>query len=278
MVVPIKGLSFPFSAPPAPGKTVEVSPGVHWLSTYLPFRPHATNLWLLRDFDGWTMVDCGFPLRVVHERIEAAWSSTLGGRPITRLIVTHHHPDHIGNCRWICDRWGIIPTITMGEHAPATMLMGERGAERCSARVAFYLRHGLPEASGKQFTDHWNRNHDMFSPLQEPCERIEDGNVIRIGESDWRVIVAQGHAPEQALLHSAQHNLLISGDQILPRTTPNVSVLEEKPGWNPLLLFLESNRRIAEICADGLVLPSHNLPFFGLHPVSVPYIACVRND
>jgi glyoxylase-like metal-dependent hydrolase (beta-lactamase superfamily II) len=211
------------------------------------------------------MVDCGFPLRVVREQIEAAWSSTLGGRPITHLIVTHHHPDHVGNCRWICDRWSITPTITMGEHAPATMLMGERGSERCSACVAFYLRHGLPEASARQFTDHWNSNHDLFSPLPERCERIEDGNVIRIGESDWRVIVAQGHAPEQALLHSAQHNLLISGDQILPRTTPNVSILEENPGWNPLLLFLESNRRVAEICADGLVLPSHNLPFFGLH-------------
>jgi hypothetical protein len=173
MVVPVKGLSFPFSAPLAPGKTIEVSPGVHWLSTYLPFRPHAKNLWLLRDVDGWTMVDCGFPLRVVREQIEAAWSSTLGGRPITRLIVTHHHPDHVGNCRWICDRWGITPTITMGEHAPATMLMGECGAERCSARVAFYLRHGLPEASARQFTDHWNRNHDLFSHLPEHCERIE---------------------------------------------------------------------------------------------------------
>jgi glyoxylase-like metal-dependent hydrolase (beta-lactamase superfamily II) len=145
------------------------------------------------------------------------------------------------------------------------MLMGERGTERCSARVAFYLRHGLLEASARQFTDHWNRNHDLFSPLPDRCERIEDGNVIRIGKSDWRVIIARGHAPEQALLHSPEHNLLISGDQILPRTTPNVSILEEKPGWNPLALFLESNRRIAEICADVLVLPSHNLPFLGLH-------------
>jgi len=100
MVGPIQGLSFPFSAPPTPGKTVEISPGVHWLSTYLPFRPLATNLWLLRDADGWTMVDCGFPLRVVREQIEAVWSKTLGGRPVTRLIVTHHHPDHIGNCRY----------------------------------------------------------------------------------------------------------------------------------------------------------------------------------
>jgi glyoxylase-like metal-dependent hydrolase (beta-lactamase superfamily II) len=265
MVVQIQGLSFPFPAPPAPGKTIEVLPGVHWLSTYLPFRPHATNLWLMQDVDGWTMVDCGFPLRVVRKEIEAAWASTLGGRPVTRLIVTHNHPDHVGNCRWICDRWGIAPTITMGEHSPARILMEERGAERCSDRVAFYLGHGLPEAAAMKFTDHWNRNHDLFSPLPDRWERIEDGDVIRIGNSDWRVIVAQGHAPEQALLHSVQHNLFISGDQILPRTTSNVSILEDNPGWNPLALFLESNQRIARIRADVLVLPSHNFPFFGLH-------------
>ena len=108
-----------------------------------------------------------------------------------------------------------------------------------------------------QFTDHWNRNHDLFSPLAGRWERIEDGNVIRIGNSDWLVVVAHGHAPEQALLHSAQHNLLISGDQILPRTTPNVSILEDKPGWNPLALFLESNRRIAQdLCGcAGVAVP-----------------------
>ena len=62
----------------------------------------------MRDVDGWTMVDCGFPLRVVRQQIEAAWSRTLGGRPITRLIVTHHHPDHVGNCRSICDQLGTL--------------------------------------------------------------------------------------------------------------------------------------------------------------------------
>jgi len=105
MVAPIQGLSFP--APPASGGTIEVSPGVHWLLTYLPFRPHATSLWLLRDVDGWTMVDCGFPLRVVCQQTEAAWANTLGGRPVTRLIVTHHHPEYVGSCRMAADGSGI---------------------------------------------------------------------------------------------------------------------------------------------------------------------------
>lgn len=265
MVLPIQCLSFPFPSPPAPGKTIEVSPGVHWLSTYLPFRPYATSLWLLRDVDGWTMVDCGFPLKVVREQIEAAWRETLSKMPVTRLIVTHHHPDHVGNCKWICHRWGITPTMTTGEHAAARLVMGECWAEMSCERKAFWLRHGLAETAAMEFNGHWNRHRDHYQPLPERWEAVQDGDNIRIRDSDWQVIVAKGHAPEQILLHSTQHNLLISGDQILPKTTPNVSIIDDRSASDPLALFLESNRRIAQICADVLVLPSHNMPFFGLH-------------
>jgi glyoxylase-like metal-dependent hydrolase (beta-lactamase superfamily II) len=238
---------------------------VHWLATYLPFRPHAINLWLLRDVAGWTMVDCGFPVPACRQQIESAWANTLGSVPVTRLVITHHHPDHVGNCRWICDRWGIIPTITAGEHRPAEMLMGDNWSKRSSDRMALWQLHGLSETAAMDFNHHWSRHRPLFSPLPDRSERIMDGDLIRIGDSDWRVITAQGHAPEQALLHSATHNLLIAGDQILPKTTPNVSAVEDKPASNPVALFLESNRRLSRMCADVLVLPSHNLPFFGLH-------------
>jgi glyoxylase-like metal-dependent hydrolase (beta-lactamase superfamily II) len=264
MSTPLEGLSFPMPAPPAPGKTIEVSPGVHWLSTYLPFRPRAINLWLLRDLDGWTMVDCGFPLPVVREQIVAAWAATLGKMPLTRLIVTHHHADHVANCRWICDRWGINPTMTGGEHALASRLMVQRTRQGATDRTAFWQRHGLSEAAAREFSHHWNRHHDLYSPLPDAWDRIKDGDIISSGDSQWRVIVAQGHAPEQALLYSAKRNLLISGDQILAKITPNISVVDDTSS-NPVALFLQSNRRIAEICADGLVLPSHHAPFFGLH-------------
>ena len=63
-----------------------------------------------------------------------------------------------------------------------------------------------------EYDDYWSRLRDLFSPLPDDWERIKEGDLIGIGGSDWRVIVAQGHAPEQALLHSEAHNLLISGD------------------------------------------------------------------
>ena len=254
---------FPIPAPPTPGKTLEVAPGVHWLSTSLPGRPQTINLWLLRDEGGWTMVDCGFPMPVVRKQIEAAWSATLGSMPVTRLIVTHHHPDHVGNCRWICERWRLNPTMTGEEHAMATTVMGPGWTEWSRRRGAYWQHHGLPDEAVSEFNSQRSRHRDHYLPLPDSWRRIKDGDPISIGDCSWQVIVAQGHSPEQALLYSRQRGVLISGDQILPRTTPNVSIHEDTSS-NAVALFLESNRRISSLCADPLVLPSHNLPFFGL--------------
>jgi glyoxylase-like metal-dependent hydrolase (beta-lactamase superfamily II) len=258
-------LRFPLAAPPRPGKTVEIAPGVHWLVTSLPFRLNAVNLWLLREDDGWTMIDCGYPLPEVRQQIEAAWSATLDKLPIKRLLVTHHHPDHAGNCRWICERWGIIPSITAGERERAQMLLGPRWVDESAHRIAFWRRHGLSQAAADNINEHWGRYRDHFRPLPEQWTPIEDGASLSIGGVDWRVIVAQGHAQAQALLHSPERKLLISGDQVLPKITPNVSVFGDRPDSEPLAQFLASNRRLEQTCGDVLVLPSHNRPFFGLY-------------
>ncbi len=260
-----ESLRFPFAVPPEPGKTVEIAPGVHWLKTSLPFRLNAVNLWLLRDGNGWTMIDCGFPLPEVREQIEAAWSATLGGRPITRLIVTHHHPDHAGNCRWIAERWGIVPTITGAERDRALTLLGPEWAQASALRIAFWRRHGLSAAAADNINQHWSRHRQHFRSFPDEWNPIEDGASLSIGDVAWRVIVAQGHAPAQALLHSPERRLLISGDQVLPKITPNVSVFGDRPEAEPLTLFLACNRRLRQLCGEVAVLPSHHRPFFGLH-------------
>jgi glyoxylase-like metal-dependent hydrolase (beta-lactamase superfamily II) len=79
------------------------------------------------------------------------------------------------------------------------------------------------------------------------------------------VITVFGHAPEHAALWCASRNVLISGDQVLPRITTNVAVWGSQPEANPLRQFLESMSRFAHLPADALVLPSHDRVFRGLH-------------
>jgi glyoxylase-like metal-dependent hydrolase (beta-lactamase superfamily II) len=244
---------------------VEVAPGIYWLATSLPFRLRSINLWLLREADGWTMIDCGFPLPEVKAQIEAGWSRILDGRPITRLIVTHHHPDHVGNCRWICERWGIVPTMTRGEYERAQRLMGTRWAEESGGRIAFWQRHGLAETAAAEVNSQWGIHRRHFELPPTEWNPINDADLLRIGGSDWRVMVVHGHSPEQALLYSRERNLLLSGDQVLPRITPNVSVFGVRADQDPLGRFLRSNQRLAQDCGEAMVLPSHETPFVGLH-------------
>jgi len=81
----------------------------------------------------------------------------------------------------------------------------------------------------------------------------------------WQVLTVQGHSPEHACLWNAEARVLISGDQVLPKITTNVSVLPEQPSPNPLRLYLDSLHRFEPMAPDTLVLPSHGLPFRGLH-------------
>ena len=259
-----QALRFPIAVPPPPGATVEIVPGMHWLATSLPFRLNAVNLWLLREADGWTMIDCGYPLPEVREQIESAWAATLDNLPITRLLITHHHPDHVGNCRWIAERWGIEPTITAGERERALMLLGPQWVDDTAHRLAFWQRHGLSQAAADNINEHWGRYRQHFRPLPEGWHPLKDGDSLSIGGVAWRVIVAQGHAPAQALLYSPERGMLIAGDQVLPKITPNVSVFGDRPNAQPLALFLASNRRLEQSCGDAVVLPSHHRPFFGL--------------
>ena len=59
--------------------------------------------------------------------------------------------------------------------------------------------------------------------------------------------------------------MLIAGDQVLPRITPNVSVQAQEPESDPLTLFMASLDKLRDLPADTLVLPSHDWPFRNLH-------------
>jgi glyoxylase-like metal-dependent hydrolase (beta-lactamase superfamily II) len=80
------------------------------------------------------------------------------------------------------------------------------------------------------------------------------------------VIIGEGHAPEHACLYCAEAGVLIAGDQILPRISPNISVQTYEPDGDPLARYLASLKKLrTALPSDILVLPSHNLPFYGAH-------------
>src|SRR5678815_3683921 len=104
---PPDGLRYPYADPPMPAGFREVAPGVHWLRMPLPFALEHINLWLLADGDGWTIVDCGFGTDETRALWQKIFAEQLGGKPITRVVVTHFHPDHCGLAAWLAAMIGM---------------------------------------------------------------------------------------------------------------------------------------------------------------------------
>lgn len=243
-----------------------VAPGVLRIDSPLPFRGlRQVNLWLIEDGDGWTMVDCGYGSEEVRAQLEAAWSEALGGRPITRLLVTHFHPDHTGNCAWIAQRWNLRPRMTSPEWMAAQLAVRDLFTDDLAASSAFFLRHGLP----REQIDVYNESFILYSACVElPAGYVAlaQDDLLSIGGRDWRVHVGGGHSPALAGFHCAELGVFVAGDQILPKITPNISVVHWEPLGDPLSLYSRSLERLrAAIPDDVLVLPSHRAPFRGLH-------------
>src|SRR5437667_11743122 len=100
-------LDHPWTEPPAPADIRAVASGVYWRRMPLPFALDHINLWLLEDGPGWTIVDTGYATAETTGRWERIFAERLGGLPIVRGIVTHHHPDHIGLAGWLTERWQV---------------------------------------------------------------------------------------------------------------------------------------------------------------------------
>ena len=262
----LAALRFPHAAPPEPGTLTEVVPGVHWLRMPLPFALDHINLWLLADGEGWTIVDSGLATPITQALWERIFAASLGGKKVTRLIVTHFHPDHMGLAGWLAERWGIPLWITETEWLWARMLGGDRDDAAFAAdQIPFYRRSGLDEATVQILAGRGNQYAKRVSTVPREFHRIADGMAIEIGGRRWQVIIGRGHAPEHACLHCPALDLFIAGDQVLPKISPNISVWPNEPDADPLARYLESLELLRRaVPADVLVLPSHNLPFLGL--------------
>jgi glyoxylase-like metal-dependent hydrolase (beta-lactamase superfamily II) len=250
--------------PPAGGGHA-VAPGVTWVRLPLPYALDHVNVWLLADGDGFTLVDTGHgdePTRAAWERLSR---SVLQGRPVGRVVVTHHHPDHVGLAGWMAERWGSELWCTQTEWLWSRLGKLEPLAEAQALAAAFYLRAGVPAAAIPALRERCKAYPANVAPVPPSFRRLADGDEISVDGTSWRVVVGRGHAPEHACLLSAERGILISGDQVLPHITPNVSVWPQEPEAEPLSDYLRTIAALERLPDDVLVLPSHGLPFRGLH-------------
>lgn len=255
----------PWDAPPAWGTPVPVADGVYWLRMPLPFALDHINLWLLRDTRGWTLVDTG----VARDEVRALWRSLLRGPmaagPLERVVVTHFHPDHFGLAGWLAEATGAELWMSRAEWLTGSLLQADAEARHAAAQAALFRAHGLDGERLQALRERGNAYRRLVSVPPPRFMRLREGDGLRVRGRRWEVRMARGHAPEHACLYCPDLGVLIAGDQVLPRITPNVSLPASEPDSDPLALFLESLGAMRVLPPRTLVLPSHGLPFRGLH-------------
>jgi glyoxylase-like metal-dependent hydrolase (beta-lactamase superfamily II) len=261
-------LDYPFPTPPAPGATIEVARGIHWLRMPLPFALDHINLWLLEDDDGFTLVDCGFGDGATRGIWERHFETTLASRPLLRIVATHCHPDHVGNAAWLAARTGAPVAMTSAEFLTAHALADAQAGYGPAPTIELFRRHGMAAEHQSAFAARGNPYRRGVPELPMSFDRLLDGDTRTIGNAGWTVVEGHGHSPEHASLYCREQGVLISGDMLLPKISTNVSVWPPEPDGDPLGRFLQSIAAFETLPPDTLVLPSHGLPFRGI-PVRV---------
>ncbi|MEH6551179.1 MAG: MBL fold metallo-hydrolase [Pseudomonadales bacterium] len=257
-------LRYPFPDAPAFGTTLDIGAGVRWLRMPLPMSLGHINLYLIDGGEGWYIVDTG----IAGEQTQAYWQEILDncleGRPVIGIIVTHMHPDHIGQAGWLTRKLRVPCYMTLGEYYTARTLVSMDVKSTDWDVEAFFRGAGFDD----DYLSGLKKNRLGFGKMIEELPasyiRLREGDLMSWGGQDWRVVIGEGHSPEHACLYNAGRKVMIAGDQIIANITSNVSVMAMEPQANPLNLWLNSLEALKAIPDDTLILPAHGLPFYGV--------------
>jgi glyoxylase-like metal-dependent hydrolase (beta-lactamase superfamily II) len=262
------GLTYPWgTSAPGTGDTIRIADGISWARIPMPGSLGHINTWLLDDGDGVVPVDTGMKLSLCSDAWKALFEGALKDRPITQIVCTHLHPDHIGLAGWLCKKFGVSLRMTRAEWLTARMLTTD-ASDIAPPEAA--IMHRAAGWSDDQITAEqakgWGRFAKVIFPLPPSYLRMMDGDILNFGGHEWRVVVGSGHSPEHACLWNEAAGVLVSGDQVLPRISSNVSVNLSEPEANPLKDWLDSIDMLLEKLPDDLIVcPAHGEPFRGLH-------------
>lgn len=262
-----KGLTYPLGRQvPDAGAPIALADGIGWARMPVPGPLQHVSLWLLDDGDGVAVVDTGLDIPLCRDGWEALLAGPMAGRRVTRVLVTHFHPDHSGLAGWLCERFNAPLWMTREEWLFARMLSADVRDAPPREAFAYWRAAGWDEARiAAEAAKGWGRFASVVSPLPAGFVRMREGDILRIGARDWRIVTGNGHSVEHACLIDDSGGIMIAGDQVLPKITSNVSLGISEPEGDPLGDWLGSIAKLKGLPDSLFVLPSHGEPFTGLH-------------
>ncbi len=244
----------------------EVSPYIHWLKLPIPMADYSethVNAYLVEGGDGFLLVDGGWNTDESFDSLQKQLAEIgVGIKDISQIVVTHIHPDHYGQAgrlRRLSGARIAIHEIESG-FIDSRYIHMENLLEQ-SARIMGV--HGMPPEELANIRD---ASVDMVQhvvPVQ-PDVTLRGGETITTGRFTFQVIWTPGHSAGHICLYEPEKKVLISGDHVLPKITPNIS-RHPQSGENPLGSYLDSLKDLKKLDV-ALVLPGHEFPFTEFKP------------
>lgn len=249
---------------PASGQSVSIGPGVRWGRIPLPLDLNHINIWLVETDDGCVVVDTGMAASIGKGAWEVIERDYFSQRPLRAIFITHIHPDHIGLANWLQERLGVPVIMSRRTHELSRAMWGGEGQAHFNLAEQFFQSHGVTDALQIRAMFRPDRFARMTSGVPKVERFIADEEVIHWGAGEWTALETDGHAEGHLCLSNPAARLLISGDQVLPTISSNISFMFHSTDANPLGSYLSSLQRLRALSEDTLVLPAHGVPFRGL--------------
>lgn len=239
------------------GHPDEITNGIFLVRMPLPFKLDHINLYLIFNNDSWTLIDTGLDTDHTKEVWESLFDGFLSEYPLKNIIVTHHHPDHIGMTSWLQQRTGATVHISTDEINTANALL-DMTRDGNQVLVDHYSRFGLNEEFIEEMVAKGPSYKRLVKNLPVDTTVIDSSTSFNIGGTQWDVKIGRGHSPEHVCLWDESNSILISGDHILPSISPNISIMA-KGLVDPLSDYLNTLGEFRNLPAK-IYLPSHGLP------------------
>lgn len=242
---------------------MKIATGIYRIQIPIPDNPlEYTNCYLIEGADGWLLIDSGwYTTESFNILIKNLKDLGLGLKDISKLIITHIHPDHFGLAGRIQQ---MSPGTKLLTHLWESSMIETRYlkvGELNDKMTQMLHSHGVPLINSTELkSDYLPDNNSILVTF--PDLILFGGEIIHTGIFDLEVIWTPGHSPGHICLYEPQNKFLFSGDHILPVITPNVS-FNILSGDNPLGTYFYALNKLRKLQVK-LILPGHENPFTNL--------------